>query len=150
MHSESVSGNIPEVFAVISISGRTSVLERVLNSLKNGGPHLIGVVVNDNGNTEGTRPLVGNAPVPSLYVKPAKNLGCGGGVANALKTGLEHSEADYFWILDDDCVIESGSLEPMIAAMGKGADAAVPMVIAENRVIGWFPGLLEPEPWALI
>ena len=149
MPSQSPHHN-PKVLAVMSTSGRAAILNRALHSLKDAGPNLAGVVVNDNGETPETESLVMNAPVPSVYVKPTENLGCGGGVANALRTALLRNDIDYFWILDDDCVVQSGSLEPLMHALDSGFHAAVPMVVAATGVIGWFPGLLEPEPWAMI
>ena len=149
MSSKSTAHN-PKVLAVMSTSGRLAILDRALQSLTDAGPNLAGVVVNDNGGTPETGSIVRNAPVPSVYVKPAENLGCGGGVANALRTALTRIDIDYFWILDDDCVVQPGSLEPLMDAFDSGFHAAVPMVVAANGVIGWYPGLLEPEPWALI
>jgi GT2 family glycosyltransferase len=140
------------VVAVIATYHRPRELERLLDSLATLPRHLTEAIVVDNGAATKTRVQTQHGRVAVLRIAPGKNLGCGGGLRLAEQIAVtEFPDATHFWILDDDTVVQAETLDVLLAAMEKEhAEAAHPLVVAGDGLIGWFPGLLDPTKFRVI
>jgi GT2 family glycosyltransferase len=141
------------VVAVIASFRRPGELSRLLARFGGIRAPLEAVIVTDNGNDEESREVI--APYGDLVTRlvPPTNLGCGGG----LRLGIDHAIKKYgdrlthLWILDDDAVVERDTLEHLlVAGEAAGAEVIYPMIVDGTGRIGWFPGLLQREPWRVI
>jgi GT2 family glycosyltransferase len=133
----------PYVIGVTATYRRPAEIERLLASLD--GVH--GIVVCDNSADPAVRDAVARAPVPSHYLAPGENLGCGGG----LRLAEEHAwkiggdRLTHVLVLDDDAVLLPGAISKLCTALDREhADVAYPLVIGPEGHTGWMPGLLEP------
>jgi GT2 family glycosyltransferase len=141
------------VVAVTATYRRPAEFARLLDSLKNEGPNLGGVVAADNARDAGTRRAFEASGLRGLWLPQEENAGCGGGLQIAEKAALDHfkDELTHFWILDDDALIVPGALDKMLEAMQReNADAACPMILNETGGIGNFPGLLDRKKFRAI
>ena len=141
------------VVAVIASFHRPAELHRLLASLGNMSAPLGAVVVTDNGNDDANGEFIKSFGGIVTRLVPPANLGCGGGLKLAMEHAIEkHGDRlTHCWILDDDAVVEADTLARLVAA-GEAARAEViyPMIVDGTGKIGWFPGLLETEPWRVI
>jgi GT2 family glycosyltransferase len=134
------------VAAVTATYRRPKELERLIASLERSCVPLCGLVVVDNAGHDAVRELAERSRIPSAYLHPGSNLGCGGGLAAGERLALEKfgQELTHVWILDDDAVIEPDTLRILLEEMASGnADAAHPMTRDAAGRLGWFPGLLD-------
>ena len=141
------------VVAVTATCRRPLEFARLLESLKNCGLNLGGMVATDNGNDLATRRAFEMSGLRGLCLPQEENTGCGGGLQIAEKAALDHfkNELTHFWILDDDAVVLPGALDALLDAMRReNADAACPMVLNETGGIGNFPGLLDREKFRAV
>ncbi len=136
----------PSVVGVIATFRRPAELERLIGSLEQLPQHFRALVVVDNAGDADTRARVERARIPTRYLSPGANLGCGGGLAAGEHFALEKLGRDWthLWILDDDTVVSPDSLEVLLAAMAsEQAVAAHPLVTDAAGQLGWYPGLLD-------
>lgn len=133
----------PCVVAVTATYRRPHEVARLLDSLAASRRPIRAVIVVDNAGD-----LSLSAKLETHRLTPGRNLGCGGGLAFGEKEALARygAELTHVWILDDDAVVEPPTLDLLLAAMQESdADAAHPLVVAEDGLLGWFPGLLDRE-----
>ncbi len=140
---------MPRVIALTATHRRPVQAARLLASLKEHSPALAGVLVVDNGG-DFRGEAAGTQGVPVQVVRPAQNLGCGGGVALGLREAWRDPAVTHVWILDDDAVACPGALDALLAALGPSTDAAVPLVTDADEKIRWFPGPLAQPAWDLV
>ncbi|RYD84261.1 MAG: glycosyltransferase [Verrucomicrobiaceae bacterium] len=134
------------VIAVVATFQRSAELQRLLHSLESARPDLLGVIIVDNADDIETAKVLTSSPLDCRRIVPEKNLGCAGGLEKGGKTAAEmfHSEYTHLWILDDDAVVPSGTLQCLLAAMAREqAWAAIPLIVDHDGRIGWFPHLLK-------
>ncbi|MEQ1859399.1 MAG: glycosyltransferase [Chthoniobacteraceae bacterium] len=121
------------VVAVVATYRRPRELTRLLASLA-GIEH---VVVCDNSGAD--------TPLTAHWLTPKTNLGCGGG----LRLAEEHAwkiggDFTHLLVLDDDAVLKPGTVAQLIAALDRErADVAYPLVVADDGLVGWLPGLKD-------
>lgn len=147
----------PFVVAIICTFRRPNELGRLLASFKCVTTPLAVLIVDNAGNAE-LDPVIKavQADQPRLEivrVNPGKNLGPGGGWAFGEREALEryNDRVTHLWTMDDDVEMTPGVLEHLLSAMEEQrADLAYPMVVHPDNQIGWFPGLLEKQPFDLI
>jgi rhamnopyranosyl-N-acetylglucosaminyl-diphospho-decaprenol beta-1,3/1,4-galactofuranosyltransferase len=143
-----MSSEPAQVWAVIAAYRRPEKLRALLASLAIEQPALAGALVVDNGGDPATASALENAPIPVRHLRPGANLGCGGGVALGLGTGLVETPASHFWQLDDDATMMPGALAALLAALRTAeADVAVPLIVNEQGRVSWFPGPLPRKGW---
>ncbi len=143
----------PAVVALIATFRRPLEVARLLTSLENIPVGLHAVVLVDNAADPATRAASEGRALLVEYLAPGENLGCGGGLALAGQRALElfGAELTHVWILDDDAVVTPECLEILLAAMAREeADVAHPLTVAEDGMLGWFPGLLDREKFRVI
>ena len=81
------------------------------------------ILVIDNASTDGTREEIakllgaghdfGNMEL--IYQNTGANLGGAGGFQYGVRWAVEHGY-DYIWLMDDDCIPETGALAALLAA----------------------------------
>jgi dTDP-4-dehydrorhamnose reductase len=141
------SSNRPLVVGVTATYRRPVEVERLLRSLEASDCPLHALVIVDNAGDPAIQALASSAHLHTEYLSPGTNLGCGGGLHAGERLAMEKfgGGLTHLWILDDDAVIEPGTLGILLAAMAAGnADTAHPLVIGSDGMLGWFPGLLDP------
>lgn len=132
------------ITALVATYRRPRELARLLESLGKLERPLERIVIVDNAGCEQTRAAVAAAPCPAELIVPGQNLGCGGGLRRAGEEAvrLPGESATHFLVLDDDAVLQPGTLEALLRAMeAHGAEAACPLVLGPGGTLGWLPGL---------
>ena len=133
------------VVAVIATHRRPQELARLLASLEKSEVPLHAVVVTDNAGDAETALVMQQSPLRHRLVKAGSNLGCGGGLRMAEEEALlEYSDLTHVWVLDDDVVVEFGTLGGLLSAMETGhVGAACAMPHDAAGKLGWYPGLVS-------
>ena len=136
----------PRVAALVATHRRPREITRLLAALAQIPHGLEVVVIVDNAGCAETRAAVELARCRTHYVAPGENLGCGGGLRRAGEEALRIAgdKITHVWILDDDAVPDSQTLDGLIDALEREkADAACPLVIGPDGLVGWTPGFAE-------
>ena len=121
------------VAAVVVTYNRLADLKRCLASLRGQSRPLAGIVVFDNGSTDGTGDwLAQQTDVQQLTSRV--NLGGAGGFHHALKEAFAQ-HYDWFWLMDDDCSPEPDCLEKLLAIPNKDHYAGLAPVVYEDNQI---------------
>jgi GT2 family glycosyltransferase len=140
----------PSVIGIVTSCKRPRLVRRLLESLKDAGL-IRKVILNDNGADDETEALCRTAPVPVQYHRPERNLGCGGGIGQALMLGLREDGVTHFCIFDDDAVAMPGAVATLVQGMqAAAAEVAVPLVTDAQGHVNWFPGLRQRDAWSTI
>jgi GT2 family glycosyltransferase len=144
---------MPRVVGVTATYRRPAELDRLIASLEQIPRGFHALVVVDNAGDPRTREAAERARIPTRYLNPGANLGCGGGLAAGERFALEKLGPTWthLWILDDDTVVAPDALERLLAAMAReGAVVAHPLTTDGAGQLGWFPGLLDREKFRAI
>jgi len=137
---------IARVAALVATFRRPRELGRLLEALAQTPEGLDLVVIVDNAGNAETRAVVERAQCRTHYLAPGTNLGCGGGLKRAGETALSIAgdRLTHLWILDDDAVPTAHTLSGLLAVMeSENADAACPLVIGPEGLVGWTPGFVD-------
>ena len=112
---------MPNVEIVILNWNGEEHLRRFLPSVVDAAPEGVGVVVADNGSTDGSVALL-EREFPSVgVVRLERNYGFAGGYNRA----LERIDAEYFVLLNSDVETPAGWLEPLLDCLRRHPDVAV-------------------------
>jgi len=109
--------NNKKVVAIVVTYNRKELLKECINALLGQDYNNCDVLIVDNASTDGTKEYIKNELKNKKvhYVNTGANLGGAGGfnfgVKEAYKMGY-----DYFWIMDDDCIVHDDSLTKLIDA----------------------------------
>lgn len=107
------------VVAVVVTFNRKILLRESLLALLKANYENLKMVVVDNASTDGTydyvKDVLSENPDKIKYFNTGKNIGGAGGFNFGIKKALEIN-ADYIWLMDDDCVVENASLNELINA----------------------------------
>lgn len=52
-----------------------------------------------------------------VWIDSGANLGFAGGNNVALRVAIEHGSFEYFWLLNNDCVVDSGAMQALVERM---------------------------------
>ena len=106
------------VTTVLVTYNRKKILKQALNKLKKQKYENNMVLIIDNASTDGTfeyiRDVIDNKRI--FYVNTGKNVGGAGGFSFGLKYSYENFKSDYYWLMDDDCLVKEDSLSKLIDA----------------------------------
>lgn len=105
----------PTVAVVVLNWNRLSDILECLESLHRLSYQQVRVVVVDNGSTDGSVPIIRQRHPAVAVVQNGRNLGFAGGN----NVGIRHAmlwRPDYFWLLNNDTVVESDALSILVEA----------------------------------
>jgi GT2 family glycosyltransferase len=107
--------------AVVVSYNRRELLVGCIEALLAQTHPLEGIVVIDNGSTDGTRELVEERGLLDevRYVRLEENSGSSGGFAAGVELAREH-DADWLWLMDDDAEPEPDTLARLLASAAAG------------------------------
>ena len=128
-------------FVVLSWNRRDDTLS-CLRSLEAATYPNLGVIVVDNGSTDGSADAVAAEHPHATVVRLERNLGFAGGVNAGIRAALERG-ADGVFLLNNDMVVEPGFLEPLVVALHADASAAAAcsqILYAEEPERVWYAG----------
>lgn len=106
-----------KVLAIIVAYNRKLLLQECIEALL-AQSYSCDILIVDNNSTDGTKDFI-NSEYKSnkriIYHCMSENLGGAGGYNFGLREACKY-EYDYFWLMDDDCITNSDSLEKLIEA----------------------------------
>ncbi|MGH2626228.1 MAG: glycosyltransferase, partial [Anaerolineales bacterium] len=110
------SEGAPTVLAAVMTYNRKDVLRRCLAAIRAQTLSPSGVLLLDNGCTDGTAEIVAR-DFPEVRVhRTGENLGSAGAIREALRVALE-TAPDYVWFFDDDVIADPACLEILLREM---------------------------------
>ena len=130
------------VWAVVVTHNRRELLRQCLEALRAQTRRPDRILVVDNASTDGTRELVRLefGDDVELLALP-ENAGGAGGFHAGLKAA--HSGgAEWAWLMDDDTIPRPDALAALLAAPGRLAGIARPLLLSSRAV--WIDGRLHP------
>jgi GT2 family glycosyltransferase len=103
--------------AIIVTYNKKEMLKKSLNALLNLNNDIYKVVVINNNSSDDTDKYLENINDDRiLYKNLDKNLGGAGGFSKGLEVAYTETEADYFWIMDDDAIAQRDALDKLLLA----------------------------------
>lgn len=102
------------VAAVVVTYNRKELLEECIDALLHQTYNDCDIIVVDNASTDGTQEFI-NQKYKDLviYQNTGSNLGGAGGFNYGVKTAYTLGY-EYFWLMDDDCIVDSDSLSVLM------------------------------------
>ncbi len=111
----------PKVFIIIlNWNGLQDTLE-CLESVYNLEYSNFEVVVVDNGSSDDSVKVIHEAYPQATLIENKENLGFTGGNNIAMRYAMQHS-ADYMWLLNNDTIVETNTLNTLVTAAEKSMD----------------------------
>lgn len=103
------------VLVIVVTYNRKELLFECIEALLNQSYKNIQILIIDNCSTDGTREAIdvyiNNGSV--IYKNTGKNIGGAGGFNYGLKEASKY-DCDYFWLMDDDCIVHNDTLTELI------------------------------------
>lgn len=99
-----------KIIAVVVTYNRCTLLQRVISALKSQSVTLDGILIVNNGSTDGTKEWLDNQE--GLTVIHQENVGGSGGFYRGIEEAYEMG-ADWIWCMDDDVFPEPTCLEEL-------------------------------------
>lgn len=122
-----------KVIAVVVTYNRLELLKRTIGSLRRNEP-LNGVVVVNNGSTDGTGTWLADEVDGWLQVVTQENVGGSGGFHTGISYACREG-ADWIWCMDDDVFPRPDCLSNLLAQTGwPGVGVMAPRRLLEGRV----------------
>lgn len=106
-----------KVLAIIVTYNRKLLLQECIEALL-AQSYSCDILIIDNNSTDGTKDFIDSKYKNNkriIYHCMPENLGGAGGYNFGLREACKY-EYDYFWLMDDDCITNSDSLEKLIKA----------------------------------
>ncbi len=133
--------------AIVVTHNRQELLRECLIALLGQSHPVEKILVIDNASTDGTAAMVArDFPAdarPKIQVLSlAQNVGGAGGFHEGLRVADAETEADWFWLLDDDTIPAPDALEQLLAAWERFPEAQKPSLLASKSL--WNDGSLHP------
>lgn len=137
--SELLKGG-PKVVALVVTYNRKQLLQECLAAIAAEDYPVSSIIVIDNASTDGTNalftkggPLSGNSLIN--YRRMGENLGGAGGFKEGLRVAAE-SNADWVWLMDDDCIPYSNTLSELVKARERIGQRGVEPSFLASTVYG--------------
>lgn len=107
-----------EVAIVVVTYNRCVLLEKCINKLLEQKYKNFEILIIDNKSTDETSEMVKKYTQKENvnYYNTGKNLGGAGGFNYGIKQAIKTTNADYIWLMDDDCIVNQDSLSELIKA----------------------------------
>ncbi|RME69601.1 MAG: glycosyltransferase family 2 protein [Chloroflexi bacterium] len=132
----------PKVVAVIVTWNKCRQLVRCINSLLYSSYPLEAIVIVDNASTDGTVEVIRRrfARLPKIHlVENETNLGGSGGFFTGINVAARY-HPDYFWLLDNDVIVDPGALTQLLAVFHQMPESGIvgsKIYFAESPDIIW-------------
>ena len=132
------------VAAVVLTRNRRHLLRESLTAVAAQTRPVDRLIVVDNASGDGTRDMLGAEHSDAEVVALAENQGATGGFCDGILAALG-GQADWLWLMDDDCCPRPDALERLLAALAR-VGASTPVSLLSSRV-EWRDG--RPHPMNL-
>lgn len=104
-----------KVSAIVVTYNRVNLLQECINDLLKQSYTLDHIFIINNNSTDGTSNYLSKLTDPRIVtINTGKNLGGAGGFSLGTKLAFEHSDSDYFWLMDDDTMVTQNALMELI------------------------------------
>lgn len=103
--------NQKKVSAVIVTYNRLDLLKQSVEALLNQEYKLSHIIVVDNNSEEDTKSYLESLGNKIDYLRLPENIGGAGGFNRGIRYFVEQTEDDFLWIMDDDTIAHSDSLQ---------------------------------------
>lgn len=130
----------PRVVAVVVAWNRQDLMVQALDGLASQTRAPEAVVVIDNASTDDSRAIAKAHPVVDEVVTMPENMGGAGGFAAGIARAVNHWDADFVWIMDDDTVPTETALAALLDARDRYPGQ--PAILASKAV--WTDGREHP------
>ena len=118
----------PVAVVIVNWNGAADTLE-VLKELEEIEGPPFEIIVVDNGSTDDSVALIGQARPEVELVETGENLGFAGGNLAGLRRALENPEIGWVLLINNDVAVDKGFLPPLIeACLDPGVGAAAPKI----------------------
>jgi rhamnopyranosyl-N-acetylglucosaminyl-diphospho-decaprenol beta-1,3/1,4-galactofuranosyltransferase len=124
------------ICAVITSFNRLSLLQENIRCLKNQTTPVDGIIVINNGSTDGTLEWLRTQEPFIKVLQEDKNIGASAAFSQVIQLAYE-LEYDWIWIMDDDAFPTKECLQNLISSkyFSDGHDVALAPIVIENEVI---------------
>lgn len=129
------------VAAVVVTRDRRDLLRACLGGVQAQTRRLDRIIVVDNASSDGTPAIVRDDFPEAELVGLTENVGSSGGFHVGLERARE-TEAEWFWLLDDDTIPRPDALERLLAAPWRQGGLPEPLLLASR--VDWIDG--HPHP----
>ncbi len=137
--TDEAEATVAVAVVVLSWNGREDTL-RCLRSLAEITYRPLDTVVVDNGSHDGSPDAVAAAFPDVQLIRLDRNTGFSGGVDTGIRAGLERG-ADAVLLLNNDMVVETRFLEPLVLALRPGVAAVCSQILyASEPARIWYAG----------
>lgn len=105
------------IAAIVVTYNRLSFLMRCIEALRKQNNADMDILIIDNASTDGTQEALATMAADGtvIYRNTGENLGGAGGFNYGMRFAAE-AGYDYLWIMDDDCIPDSGALDALLQA----------------------------------
>lgn len=128
------------IVAVVVAYNRAKLLAECLNALSQQTRLADEIVVINNASTDQTQTVAKKHAAVSEVITLQRNTGGAGGFAAGIARAVNHWNADFVWIMDDDTIPTSTALEELLAAYHSYPGS--PALLASKAV--WTDGAEHP------
>lgn len=107
-----------KVAIVVVTYNRKEMLKKCIQALLEQSYTNYEIIIVDNASTDGTHEYIEETLKNSkvTYINTTENLGGAGGFNFGIKKAIQNTDANYIWLMDDDCIAKKDSLEELINA----------------------------------
>lgn len=130
----------PRVVAVVVAWNRQELMVQTLDGLATQSQRPDAVVLIDNASTDDTAQIASRHEVVDEVITMPKNMGGAGGFAAGIARAVNHWDANFVWIMDDDTVPTEGALAGLLEAERNYPGS--PAILASKAV--WTDGREHP------
>lgn len=107
-----------KISAVVVTYNRINCLKKCLQCLEKQTYPLSNIIIVNNNSDDGTTEYLSTLTNDLYKIKNlSENVGGAGGFSIGTKYAFEHTDSDYFWVMDDDTYPTSSSLEELVASV---------------------------------